>query len=430
MTNTVRGITIKFLFIVIPFISEPTFIHSIAAIPLEEGVFRENIKTVQIFRSGWKLSYPVIELNGDVNLELSFDDFSDRVNNYSYKIIHCDFNWNPSPLSDQDYIKGFRQNLFYDYSFSFNTYFRYVHFKLNLPNNDVKFLISGNYVIEVINDSDGELVFRKRFIVTEPLVNIIAEVQRPVLSSYRNTCQQINFNIVYNSYRIDNPLNDIKVAILQNGRWDNAIFNLKPLFDKNRVLEYNYNLENLFSGNNEYRWFDIKSTRYQSAYIKDVIFKDGYFHVYLFPEEINASKQYFYSQDLNGKYYIEVQEGSNNDLDSDYIYVHFNLPYEPEITNGNFYVMGALSDNLFSEINKMNFNPETKAYELTLLLKQGYYNYRYEVLKKGMKKGDPSITEGSYYETENDYIILVYYHGISSRYDRIIGYQFVNSLRK
>jgi len=398
--------------------------------PLNENIFKESIKTIQLYRKGWKLSYPVIELNGEVKLELSFDDLSDEINNYTYKIIHCDFKWNPSPLSESDYIEGFLQNQFNDFQFSFNTYFKYIHYHLILPNQDVNFLISGNYVIEVYEDNFEKIVFRKRFIITEPLVNVVADVQRPVLSRYRNNSQEINFNIEYKSFRIDNPFSDVKVAVLQNGRWDNAIQNLKPLFNKNSVLEYKDNIHNIFRGGNEYRWFDIKSIRYQSPYIKEVIFKNGYFHVYLFPEELRSSGQYFYNQDLNGKYYVEIQEQHDSDLDADYIYVHFSFPFENEIPDGNFYIMGALSGNIYSEYNKMKYNPEMKAYELTILLKQGYYNYRFEFLKEGSKTGDVSYTEGNHYETENDYIILSYFHGSRSRYDRIIGYQIVNSLRK
>ena len=118
----------------------------------KEGVFKESIKTIQITREGWKLSYPIIELNGNVKLEISFDDISDRVSNYNYKIIHCDFDWNPSPINESDYIEGFRQNQFNNYAFSFNTYFKYVHYNLSLPNQDVNFLISGNYLIEGYED--------------------------------------------------------------------------------------------------------------------------------------------------------------------------------------------------------------------------------------------------------------------------------------
>lgn len=396
-----------------------------------EGVFKPSIKTIQINREGWKLSYPVIELHGNVKLELSFDDISDKINNYNYKIIHCDFNWTPSTINESDYIEGFRQNQFNNYSFSFNTYFKYVHYRLSLPNQDVNFLISGNYIIEGYEDSDDQkLIFRKRFIITEPIAHVAASVNRPVLSIYRDNSQEVNFKIEYKSFPIDNPFSEIKVSVLQNGRWDNTIPNLKPLFDKNGILEYNYHMENLFRGGNEYRWFETKSMRYQSPYIKDIVFKEGYFHVYLYPEEIKANKPYFYNQDLNGKYYIEIQEENNNDLDADYVFVYFTLPFDDPVSGGDFYVMGALSEKIFSPANKMIYNPVNKAYELTLLLKQGYYNYRYEFLKNSSSEGDPSLTEGNHYETENDYIILVYYHGTRIRYDRIIGYQIVNSLRK
>ena len=431
MKKTVHKITLFILSFLLLFLSGGISLSANENPVSKEGVFKESIKTIQITREGWKLSYPIIELKGNVKLELSFDDISDRVNNYNYKIVHCDFDWNPSPINESDYLEGFRQNQFNNYAFSFNTYVKYIHYSLSLPNQDVNFLISGNYLIEGYEDFDEtKLIFRKRFIVTETIANVITSIQRPVLSGFRENSQEVNFNIEYTSFPIDNPFSDVKVAILQNGRWDNSILNLKPLFNKGGVLEYNYQMENVFRGGNEYRWFEIKSMRYQSPYIKNIIYKGGYFHVYLFPEVVKGNRQYFYEQDLNGRYYIEVQEGNNNDLDSDYVYVYFTLPYSRPLAGGDFYVMGGLSDKVFSPSNKMIYNPETEAYELTMLLKQGYYNYRYEFLKNGAASGDPTDTEGNHYETENDYIILVYYHGTRSRYDRIIGYQIANSLKK
>jgi hypothetical protein len=431
MNRTVHRITVYFLILTIfnCFINAGLFASG--DLPLKEGVFKESIKSVSVTREGWKLSYPIIELKGEVKIALDFDDISDDVKNYSYKIIHCDFNWVPTQINESEYIEGFRQNQFNNYSFSFNTSVKYVHYSLDLPNQDVNFLISGNYTIEAFEDYDeSHVIFRKRFIIAESISDIIPFIQRPVLSVYRETSQEVNFNIEYGSFAVENPFSDLKVAVLQNGRWDYAINDLKPLFDKGGILEYTYQKENVFQGGNEYRWFDIKSMRYQSPYVKGVNFKEGYFHVELFPEEIRATKQYFYNQDLNGKYYIEIQEEKNSDLDADYVYVHFTLPCDNPYTAGEFYVMGDLAGNVYSANNKMKYNPDTKAYEITMLLKQGYYNYRYEFLKNGFTSGDPSYTEGNHYETENDYIFLLYHHGNRSRYDRIIGYQIANSLKK
>jgi len=398
---------------------------------IKEGVFKESIHSVQLYREGWKLSYPVIDLNSQLSLELSFDDIAGSVANYYYKIVHCSFEWTPSNISEGDYLDGFLPVQITNYEMSFNTYFSYIHYSLKLPNEDFRFMASGNYALIVFEDLDeSKVAFVKRFMVSDALVNVTADVNRPVLSIYRNNSHEINFNIETGSFSIDNPYQDIKVAILQNGRWDQSINDLKPLFDKNGVLEYNYQMENVFPAGNEYRWFDIKSMRYQSPYVKNIVYTDRHFHVSLFPDPIKANSRYFYEEDLNGRFYIEIQEEQKDDTEADYVYVYFTLPYNFPVADGDIYIMGALSGSEYNDMNRMKYNPGNHSYELTLLLKQGYYNYRYEFLKIGKTSGDASLTEGNYYETENDYFILVYYRGSSSRYDRLIGYQIANSLKK
>jgi hypothetical protein len=432
MKQTVHKITLIF-FNIIFFCVFP----KIAAYPvspdevLEELVVDNNIKTIRIHRENWKLSYPIIELNGGVRLDISFDDLSGRMRNYSYKIIHCDHAWRPSVISENEYITGHLQNQIIDYSLSFNTYIPYVHYKLKLPNEDLQFRISGNYMLLVYENFDEEnLIFRKRFIITETIAEISANVKRPILSKLRDSGQEVDFRVNYGTYPINDPFGEVNVVVLQNGRYDNAITGLKPLFFRDGLLEYDYDSENVFPGSSEFRWFDTKSTRYQSPYIKNIAFKNGAFHVQLFPDENRSKRQYFFEDDLNGKYYIEVQEQPNNDLDADYVYVYFSFQSELPFKNGRLYLLGSLVNWLFNEKSELKYNSESKSYEITLLLKQGYYNYHYVIVPEGADYGDQSFTEGNHYETENDYIIIAYHRGVQSRYDRVIGYQIVNSIHR
>jgi hypothetical protein len=62
-----------------------------------------------------------------------------------------------------------------------------------------------------------------------------------------------------------------------------------------------------------------------------------------------------------------------------------------------------------------------------MLLKQGWYNYEYVFLKKGETRGSATLFEGSHYETENDYFVLVYYRNPFERYDRVIGTAAANT---
>jgi len=428
--KTVR-IIILFLFSLFCFFSNVSGNVPEYGLPVTEGIYKPSIHTVQLYRDGWKLSYPIIDLNSELALELSFDDISSDIANYYYKIVHCNFDWTPSLINEGDYTDGFLPSQITDYSMSFNTYVSYIHYTLKLPNDDFGFLISGNYALIVFEDMDEtKVAFIKKFMISEAQVNVTASVDRPILSMYRNNSHEVNFSVESGSYQIDNPYNEVLVAVLQNGRWDQSIMNLEPLFDKNGILEYTFQMENIFLAGNEYRWFDIKSMRYQSPYIKSIEYSEGIFNVDLFPDLIKAGGRYFYEEDLNGKYFVEIQEEDKDDTNADYVNVNFSLPLDAPMIDGDFYVMGALSGSSYSSNNKMKFNFETKSYELSLLLKQGYYNYRYEYLQHGKIAGDASITEGNFYETENDYLILVYHRGSSSRYDRLIGYQIGNSMKK
>ncbi len=398
---------------------------------IRNTVKKESIKSILLYRDGWRLSYPIIDLNAGVSLVLKFDDLDSEIKNYQFKIVHCDSDWKVSGLSESEYMEGYYQNQIEDYNYSFNTYTSYIHYTLKLPNEEIFFKISGNYAIIVYEDFDEDnIAFIKRFMVAEKLVNIVANVQRPVLSIYRDNSQQINFNIECGSLKIDDPFNDIVVHILQNGRWDNAITDLKPLFNRNGTLIYDYQQENVFPGGSEFRWFDIKSMRYQSPYIKSVEFIDNLHVATLFPAENRADKLYFYNQDLNGKFYPEIQEEDNNDTDADYIQVKFSLPYDVPMADGDFYILGGLGNWLMNDASKMEYDFSAKSYKKQLLLKQGYYNYFYAFKAFNEEAGDLQYTEGNHYETENDYVILVYQRQNYSRYEKLIGFQIVNSLNK
>jgi hypothetical protein len=396
-----------------------------------DNTFRPGIKSVQLHRSGWDMTYPIIELNGADQLELHFDDLSDQVKNYSYTIEHCDADWMPSNLSVDEYIEGFNQQPIQDYALSFNTHMNYVHYTVIFPNEDMKIKLSGNYVLKVFEDFDEtSLVLTQRFSVAEPLVSIEGWAGRPVADPYHDDGHQVSFKVFLGSVNVNDPYSEIKVAIQQNNRWNMSIRNLKPLFIRDDVLDYDHQSGNIFKGGNEYRYFDIKSMRYQAEMVRDIRYQPPYYHVYLVPDKPRYQGHYFYQQDLNGRYYVEVQEGVKRHTESDYVHVHFTLPMEVPMIDGKLYVNGALSNWQCNETNRMTYDFDSKSYKLDLLLKQGYYNYEYVYIKDGSRFPDATVIEGSYYETENDYVVYVYLHTNTSRYDRLIGYQILNSVRK
>jgi hypothetical protein len=395
-------------------------------------IYNEKIKSVQIYKDGWNLSYPIIKLNSNEKLVLNFDLVADQPESFYYTFIHCDKDWKKSDIFPTDYMTGNGENPVEDYANSFNTTVSYIHYKISFPNERVSLSLSGNYILEIYPDGKPqEPAVTQRFIVTEDATKIDITTHRPQMTKENNTHQQVDFVVNYSGLPINDPYRNVFAFILQNGRWDNAKRNLKPDFNGNNELKYNsLSDKNIFQGGNEYRYFDIKSIRYQTEYVKKIDFVIPNYNVYLYPSENRELKPYFYWQDFNGKYYIAFQEGHKPDIESDYVYVYFTLPSDKIVSGGKMYISGSLNNWAFDKNNLMTYNPEKKEYECMMLLKQGWYNYEYVFLKDGETNGTATLFEGSHYETENDYIVLIYYRNPRDRYDRVIGTAIANTLNK
>ncbi|HUU99973.1 MAG TPA: DUF5103 domain-containing protein [Bacteroidales bacterium] len=395
-------------------------------------IFTDKIKTVQLFKEGWNLSYPIIRLNSAEKLVLHFDLLGDQIETYYYTFIHCDKDWKKSDIFTGNFIEGYPENPLEEYKHSFNTTVNYVHYKLVFPNDRIRLMLSGNYILSVFPVNEPEKpVLTHRFIITEEIVRISIDLHRPKMTSDVNTSQQVDFTVNHSGVNITDPYRNIYATVLQNGRWNNAKRDLKPDFFGNNELKYSaLSDKNIFFGGNEFRYFDIKSIRYQTEYVRKIDYLMGNYHVWLYPSENREFKPYFYWQDFNGKYYVAVQEGQNPETDADYVYVYFTLPSKFLISGGKIYVSGALNNWSFDKNNLMNYNMESGQYESVMLLKQGWYNYEYVYLKDGTSDGVASLFEGSHYETENDYTVIIYYRNPYDRYDRVIGTQIVNTLNK
>jgi hypothetical protein len=395
----------------------------------ENGVFREEIKSVRLFREGFELSNPELALNEDARLILKFDDLSGEIKNYYYTVLHCDADWNESFMRQNEFLDGFPDNRVEEYARSFNTTFNYINYYLELPNDRLRFKVSGNYILLVFEDNNREkLVLSRRFYITEPLVTIEGNIHRATMDAYKGENQEVDFTVNHERLRIDNPRDEVKVVIMQNNRWDNAIRNLKPLFIQANRLVYDYAQENVFKAGNEFRYFDTRNHRINGEGVLETSFFRPYYHITLIPSEVRSNKRYFPYREMNGRYVIESQEPvSDYDLECDYQFVHFSLPLDAPLMGGTIHVFGELSNWTVNKSNEMTWNFETHRYELTLLLKQGYYNYIYVYFPEGSKIVDYTNLEGSFWETENDYQVFVYYRNLSDRYDRLIGYTQLNS---
>ena len=394
----------------------------------ENEIFNTNILTPLLHTENNPMSNPIIHLGTEEKLQLSFDDFSEDLQDYYYTIVHCNSDWTLSDLMQSEYIDGFFENRIEDYEFSFNTLQKYTHYNLVFPENYLKPLLSGNYIIKVfVNNNPKEVVLTRRFMVLDEKLNISSNVKRATLIDDREYKQEIDFTISHSNVYVANPYSDIKVVIKQNNREDNSITNLQPLFVKQDQLIYDYESENTFEAGNEFRHFDIKSIRYQSERIKEISSDSNNINVKLLTDISRSFEEFISIPDINGEFLINKQEAWNSETEAEYIKVNFSLLENRKISYGDIYLIGRFTDWKIKEDYKLQFNEISRRYECIALLKQGYYNYLYIVQDHSNKQTNLTFIEGSHYQTKNDYYIYVYYREIGKNYEQLIGFKKTSS---
>ncbi|AMC11000.1 hypothetical protein Lupro_06950 [Lutibacter profundi] len=383
----------------------------------------DYIKTI-IFKPTATNNYaPIIRLGE--KLVLTFDDLNADEHNYTYKIEHCTLDWEISNLSEFEFITGYAEDRIRDFENSVNTLQPYTNYSLTIPNEATKIKISGNYILSVINE-DEQVVFKRKFVVYEPKVTVGVSIYKSRDISTIDTKQSVEFIINHPNYRINNPSLEIIPVILQNNNWQTAIIGLKPQFYRGTQLLYKYNKETSFWGGNEFLFFDSKSIRNSTLNIAKVELGQELYHTYLYTNEGRIGKPYTLFPDINGNFIIRTLDGNNSNLDADYSWVHFSLESFENLEEKDIYVSGNYNNWLLNKTNKLHYNTNSGLYEATILLKQGFYNYQYVTkTKKGIISNHD--IDGSYYQTENDYTVFVYYKKFGDRYTKVIGIGYGNS---
>ncbi|MFM7024028.1 MAG: DUF5103 domain-containing protein [Flavobacteriales bacterium] len=396
----------------------------------DNHIYKKNIRTPLLHPKSFQLSFPIIALNSGEQFLLSFDDLSPNINNYTYTLIHCTYDWQPTTnLFTSDYIKGYSEENISTYEYSFNTFQKYIHYSVAFPHENMQITKSGNYLLKVYQDYNPDnVVLTMRLMVVDEQFEIQPSLRASSVPGDQSFKHELDFNLLTSGKDITDPFSEIKIVMLQNYNWSQQVSGLKPRFISGESLNYNYDGENNFDAGNEWRYFDIRSLRFQSerilAYEQG---SDNICHTLLKPDDKRTFKQFRVYGDINGERSIEVQEGNRDEIEADYSYVHFKLNAPQPVTDGTVYVFGQLTNWEFLPEAKMKYNEETKAYESNLLLKQGYYNYKYVVLRDKQSKPDEGYFEGNFYQTENVYQVLVYFKSVVGDYYQLLGTSLVKS---
>jgi Domain of unknown function (DUF5103) len=382
---------------------------------------------------------PITNLkNGSILLE--FDHIGYDIQDYVFTIQHYNSDWTRSDLEDIEYIDGIKEDRITDVQSSINTLQPYTHYRLQLDNTStVRWTVSGNYILKIMDeDDDRAVVMTRRFMITEGKWRVDSTSMVPIIDPTKIlTHQEIDFNVRHDNFFISNPQREVKTYILQNMRWDRMLGPIapNPLISRRGGLNYDYQNTIVLPAGKQWRYFDIRSIDVKLNNVYALMRKGGITHAVLELERDRHDQTYFDAiEDLNGEFSIENRninvlnrqlsliDRGTSDLTIDYVKVWFSLQRQVPYEDHEVYVYGSLTDWSLKEEFKMIYDETSHTYGCSALLKQGYYNYQFMVIKKGTWEPDPEEDlEGNWHFTTNHYTFLFYYRQFGERYDRLMG---------
>ena len=393
--------------------------------PVYDSAWRSDVKTVQLYRAGAELDFPILVMGQGSQLVLEFDVLRAEPENLRWRIVHCDRHWVPDEASGggleaNEFMTGFAEGTVEEHDFSFTTLKDYVHYRSVLPGDFAEFTHSGNYILEVGTDDGDTLLLTRRFCVSEQSVRVQAEVVRPYDGIALDRRQEVDVRVPAEG------MNEqwITVRVQQNGRLDNQRELVFAGYD-GQALAYRQRRENIFDGGNTFRYFDCSNLRTPMYNVARVEEYGGEQFVLLRPEEDRSRKHYITERVLTGGMKVNIWDRDNPRLEADYVWVNFSLPMAQPLLEGSVYIVGALTDWRLDEGSLMEYNATHKAYTKRLLLKQGYYAYQLLVRPVNPRLGEArsatAALEGDHHETANRYTVYVYQHSPSDRADRLLA---------
>ena len=398
-----------------------TYIALFFAVAANAQFSRSSLPTVRTTRmmlnDEWDLP-PVMQLGSDDVLHFSFDEMSHVYHRYTYRIVHCNADWQQSELLEMDYLDGFNGLVIDEWDNSINTTQLYTHYQFRIPNDEVSLKVSGNYRVEVFDDEADEdvpvAVFE--FSVVEPLLSFDVKVSGDTDISFNEGHQQLSIAVGYPSF-VASPASELKPVVYQNRRRDNCVMGITPTYVAGDKVEYVHNDRLIFDAGNEFRRFEVADPTSPGEGVEDVIYIEPNYNAVLYMDKPRTSHSNY--RDENGLYYVNTFEGYGTVIEADYVNVHFALEV-PHREGGNYYLLGDFCGNGFDETNRLLYDYEEGYYFISQPLKLGVYNYMYVWVP--LEGGTDNLpAEGNFYNTDNEYLVYMYYRGFGDRADRLLG---------
>jgi hypothetical protein len=353
-------------------------------------------------------------------LQLRFDDFSQSVLPLKYVWVHCDRNWQPSPIMASEFVRGFWEGQVPEGRLAFNTYQGYSHYEMQLPEESSMPVLSGNYYLKVF--ADEQLLLQLPVVFAETPSALQVAVRRPVAAKWTERYHEVDAWFPWDASRTSNPFTDVRLGILQNRDW-NSFRLLAPRFAQGDRLDFDYNGgENAFLAGNVFRFVDTKALPSPSLLVTRYELSDRW--IGFVRQDIPAGiGTYVRQEDARGSFVPRSARGDAG-TQADYVWLDLELKDTEAWGGRRIALEGDFNQYQPGPEHVLSFSEARGAYIGRILVKQGYLEYRFRDLNAGVDGID--WTEGSHSRSANQYSAVVYARIWGERYDRAVAFRLVD----
>ena len=393
-------------------------------------IISPDVKSLEVILNDDFTALPVITLGSQDVLNIGFDELSHNYHRFVYRLEPCNPDWTPTEgLFESDWLEGFNDQPIEDYQNSLNTNVLYTHYQFQFPNEQTRPRISGNYRLYILDEDEGmDEVACIELCVVEPLMTVGIGVTTNTDIDFQQRHQQVAMTVNYNNVRVTNVDEQLQTFVMQNGREDNMKANPRPNFIAPGSLRWEHNRELIFEAGNEYHKFEVLDPSHTTMGLAYVTWDEEARRYHALPYPCQPQRSYLYDEDANGAFLLRNSDNYEAERLSEYVYIHYRLNDSPQYDNARVIIDGRWTTEA-PDSYVMTYDPDDRSYNAVVLQKLGYYNY--QLLLQDLDGTTHRVpSEGSFYQTENQYQAFVYYKGTGERTWRLLGFQEITFREK
>lgn len=376
-----------------------------------------TIRSVQLHHTAGEALLPIAEMRTHNSLTLAFDILGSRAKSLDVYFYHANQSWERD-LFPAEYLGSFQRDNVLNYNPSLATEIDYTHYQYTFPNDNIQFLVSGNYIIRVTESGyEDEPLFERPFFITEQATSIGFGVDNVMVTGR-------GFSSIMPIVRFQPPSDlqasifDYNVCFVQNGRFALARCSDRPMLADQPTLQFFLENHYTFAPAEANYFMDISQIRPGG----DIDGTD----VTVSPYEVFLEPDYARFADgdnaplLNRQAIIATAPADVNEprVNGQYVWVYFSYVPNPQTrVGGPVYVVGSFNGWVPTPDTRLFWNIDTRRYEGRVLMKQGQYEYHFvstdPFAQKNLQQGLPRF--------QSLYTALVYVRDVRLATDRLLA---------